>query len=189
MQCQNDVLFSNDGDILERQRDYFKDYSSLVSSHFYIPSDMQEMYLREENAIIAPYVSLTVTKRKIGKLQDLHTMCALWKCTHLRLVFRIDLVIESARLNCNIPQLSGNILSKWSSASLDCALLLADFCSQIGCRHQCLSAFIYICATQTAQSGAQPALHFGGGNFHEISFDDVIVLIRPWYNFFTNVHI
>jgi len=31
---------------------------------------------------------------------------------------------------------------------------------------------------------AQPALHFGGGgNFHEISFDDVIVLIRPWYNF------
>jgi len=77
MQCQNDVLFSNDGDILERQRDYFKDYSSLVSSHFYKPSDMQEMYLREENAIIAPYVSLTVTKRKIGKLQDLHTMCAL----------------------------------------------------------------------------------------------------------------
>jgi len=28
-------------------------------------------------------------------------------------------------------------------------------------------------------AGAQPALHFGGGgNFHEISFDDVIV----WYN-------
>jgi len=28
----------------------------------------------------------------------------------------------------------------------------------------------------------------GGGNFHEISFDDVIVLIGPWYNFFTNGH-
>jgi len=26
-------------------------------------------------------------------------------------------------------------------------------------------------------SGAQPALHFRGGNFHEISFDDAIVLI------------
>jgi len=23
----------------------------------------------------------------------------------------------------------------------------------------------------------------GGGNFHEISFDEVIVLIQPWYNF------
>jgi len=36
------------------------------------------------------------------------------------------------------------------------------------------------------QAGAQPALHFGGDNFHEISFDDVIVLIQPWYNFFAN---
>jgi len=35
-------------------------------------------------------------------------------------------------------------------------------------------------------SGEQPALHFGGGNFHEISFGDVIVLIQPWYNFFAN---
>jgi len=34
----------------------------------------------------------------------------------------------------------------------------------------------------------QPALHFGGGNFHEISFDDVIVLIQLWYNFFANGH-
>jgi len=32
------------------------------------------------------------------------------------------------------------------------------------------------------QVGAQPALHFGGGNLHEISFDDVIGLIQPWYN-------
>jgi len=40
------------------------------------------------------------------------------------------------------------------------------------------------------QAGAQPALHFGGRNFHEISlFDDVIVLIQPWYNFFANGHI
>jgi len=38
-------------------------------------------------------------------------------------------------------------------------------------------------------AGAQPALHFGGGNFHEISFVDVIVLIQPWHNFFTNGHI
>jgi len=30
---------------------------------------------------------------------------------------------------------------------------------------------------------------YRGGNFHEISFDDVIVLIHPWYNFFANGHI
>jgi len=29
----------------------------------------------------------------------------------------------------------------------------------------------------------------GWGNFHEISFDEVIVLIQPWYNFFANGHI
>jgi len=28
-----------------------------------------------------------------------------------------------------------------------------------------------------------------GGNFHEISFDDVIVFIQPWYNFYANGHI
>jgi len=38
------------------------------------------------------------------------------------------------------------------------------------------------------QAGAQPALHFWGSNFHELSFDDVILLIQPWYNFFTNGH-
>jgi len=27
-----------------------------------------------------------------------------------------------------------------------------------------------------------------GGNFHDLSFDDVIVLIQPWYNFFANGH-
>ena len=31
------------------------------------------------------------------------------------------------------------------------------------------------------QTGAQPALHFGAGNFHELSFDDVIVLVQLWY--------
>jgi len=36
------------------------------------------------------------------------------------------------------------------------------------------------------QTGAKPALHFGGGNFHEFSCDDVIVLIQPWYNCFAN---
>jgi len=28
----------------------------------------------------------------------------------------------------------------------------------------------------------------GGGNFHELSFDDVIVLIQRWYNCFANSH-
>jgi len=28
----------------------------------------------------------------------------------------------------------------------------------------------------------------GGGNFHEISFDDVIVLLQPRCNFFANGH-
>jgi len=31
-------------------------------------------------------------------------------------------------------------------------------------------------------------LFISGGNFHELSFDDVIVLIQPWYNFFANGH-
>jgi len=37
-------------------------------------------------------------------------------------------------------------------------------------------------------SGTQPALHFGGGNFHEFSFHDVIVFIQPWYKFFASRH-
>jgi len=35
-------------------------------------------------------------------------------------------------------------------------------------------------------SGQGPHQFFisvGGGNFHEVSFDDVIVLIQPWYKF------
>ena len=38
------------------------------------------------------------------------------------------------------------------------------------------------------KSRAYPALDFGEGNFHEISFDGVIVLILPRYNFFANGH-
>jgi len=37
------------------------------------------------------------------------------------------------------------------------------------------------------KTGAQPALHFGGGEF-SWAFDDVIVLIQPWYNSFANGH-
>jgi len=29
-------------------------------------------------------------------------------------------------------------------------------------------------------------LFISGGNFHELSFDDVIVLIQEWYNIFAN---
>jgi len=41
--------------------------------------------------------------------------------------------------------------------------------------------------TYTVGAGTQPALHFGG-DYHEISFDDVIVLIQPWCNVFANGH-
>ena len=34
--------------------------------------------------------------------------------------------------------------------------------------------------------GRNQLFNSGGGNFHEISFDDVIVLIHSWYNFFAN---
>jgi len=53
-----------------------------------------------------------------------------------------------------------------------------------------LSVFFYEYIISYSGAGTQPALHFGGGgNFHEISFDDVILLIKPWYNFFANCHI
>jgi len=35
--------------------------------------------------------------------------------------------------------------------------------------------------------GAQTALHFGEGQL--VSFDDVILLVQPWYSFFANDHI
>jgi len=53
-------------------------------------------------------------------------------------------------------------------------------------------AFIYpslpTCLVVYVQTGAQPALHFewARGNFHESSFDEVIVLIQPWHNFFAD---
>jgi len=36
--------------------------------------------------------------------------------------------------------------------------------------------------------GATSSSFRGGGNFHEISFDDVIVLIQLWCKFFANGH-
>ena len=51
---------------------------------------------------------------------------------------------------------------------------------QLGARwNEVSSAKIWLLA------GAQPALHFGGKG---ISFDNVILIIQPWYNFFANVH-
>jgi len=41
----------------------------------------------------------------------------------------------------------------------------------------------------TQQSRGATSFSFqGGGNFHGILFDDVIVHIQPWYNFFANGH-
>jgi len=44
---------------------------------------------------------------------------------------------------------------------------------------KCLIYLEQIKATTLNMPGAQPTLHFGGGNFHKILFDDVIVLIQP----------
>jgi len=45
-------------------------------------------------------------------------------------------------------------------------------------------------AYMTTQGRNQLFISEGGGsNFHEISFDDVIVIIQPWSNFFVNGHI
>jgi len=38
------------------------------------------------------------------------------------------------------------------------------------------------------KSGVQPGFNFRQDNFHENLFDDIIVLIQPWYNFFANGH-
>jgi len=43
-------------------------------------------------------------------------------------------------------------------------------------------------AINTFQQGRNQLFISGEGNFHELSFDDVIVLIQPWYNFFANGH-
>jgi len=49
------------------------------------------------------------------------------------------------------------------------------------CVAACFS-LIPLCRGATSSS-------FRGGKFHEISFDDVIVLTQPCYNFFANDHI
>jgi len=41
--------------------------------------------------------------------------------------------------------------------------------------------------TYTGQ-GRNRLFILGGGNFHEISFDDIILLIQPWHNSFANGH-
>jgi len=35
-------------------------------------------------------------------------------------------------------------------------------------------------------SQGRDQLFISEGNFHELPFDDVILLIQPWYNFFAN---
>jgi len=48
---------------------------------------------------------------------------------------------------------------------------------------------VWVFIRRLLTTGAQPALHFGGRQFHEVSFDDVIVLMKPLYNCFANGHI
>jgi len=42
--------------------------------------------------------------------------------------------------------------------------------------------------TLSSMRGRNQLFISGGGNFHELSFDDVIVLIQLRYNFFANGH-
>ena len=48
----------------------------------------------------------------------------------------------------------------------------------------CSSHSLVVCCR-----GATSSSFRGGDNFHELSFDDVIVLFQPWYNVFANGHI
>jgi len=48
--------------------------------------------------------------------------------------------------------------------------------------------FIAVCQPNTGNQGRNQLFISGEGKFHELSFDDVIVLIQPWYNFFANGH-
>jgi len=45
---------------------------------------------------------------------------------------------------------------------------------------------VYLC--YTSRQGRNQLFISGGGKFLELSFDVVIVLIQPWYNFFANGH-
>jgi len=51
--------------------------------------------------------------------------------------------------------------------------------------HSTLESYIII----TSMQGRNQLFISGLFNFHETSFDDVIVHIQPWYNFFANGHI
>jgi len=46
-----------------------------------------------------------------------------------------------------------------------------------------------VVARQCQGPGATNSSFRGRVNYHELSFDGVIVLIQPWYNFFANGHI
>jgi len=39
---------------------------------------------------------------------------------------------------------------------------------------------VNFCTQVQLPAGTQPVFYFEEGNFHEISFDDVIVLVQPW---------
>jgi len=60
----------------------------------------------------------------------------------------------------------------------------SNLTNKVFLHHLASCNYVSLCSV----SGAQPALHFGECNFHEISLDDAIVLIQPWYNVFANRH-
>jgi len=60
---------------------------------------------------------------------------------------------------------------------------------EANCFILCHPWLISACCLIYASKQGRNQLFISGGNFHEISFDDVIVLIQPWYNFFANGHI
>jgi len=71
------------------------------------------------------------------------------------------------------------------------ALLNADFAGNAARRERWQrkpSTFILCEKKHEWIQGCNQLFISGGGNFHEISFDDVIVLIQLWYNFFANGH-
>jgi len=41
---------------------------------------------------------------------------------------------------------------------------------------------------QQSLQGRNQLFISGGDNFHELLFDDVIMLLQPWYNFYANGH-
>jgi len=63
------------------------------------------------------------------------------------------------------------------------------FCHPLVCHRSVVKCTYFISLTISLFMGATSSSYRGVGNFHEISFDDVIVIIQPWYNFFANGHI